>query len=292
MCDCSKPNAIFSKKDRILVLGDLHADWRKTQLLFRKFKLIDLNNKWIAQPKDTIIVQVGDQLDGKSRSANHDAYGEFKILDFLEEIHDQAVLYGGGIYSILGNHELMNIMGQYSYVSDKDMELSNGIEGREKLFRPGGKMACKLACNRNTILKIGNFIFAHAGIHSKHVDNNNFIEETNNAMFNFISGKSPLSKKYHDRILNKDGILWTRDLGNSKPNCQEISSTLNKLNVGHIIIGHTPQNQINSKCDNKVWRVDVGISQVFGDNQIQILEILDDGVALKKNKFKPFRILK
>ena len=59
-----------------------------------------------------------------------------------------------------------------------------------------------------------------------------------------------------------------------------------------MVIGHTVQDNINSKCDNKLWRVDVGLSGIFGDNGIEILEILNNGVSKKENNYKPFRILK
>ena len=46
------------------------------------------------------------------------------------------------------------------------------------------------------------------------------------------------------------------------------------LNVGHVFVGHTIQSEINSKCNNKVWRLDVGISDAFGGGgKIQVLEI-------------------
>ena len=42
----------------------------------------------------------------------------------------------------------------------------------------------------------------------------------------------------------------------------------------------------------KLWRVDVGLSGIFDNDGMEILEILDNGVALSKNNKKPFRILK
>ena len=42
----------------------------------------------------------------------------------------------------------------------------------------------------------------------------------------------------------------------------------------------------------RIWRVDVGLSRALGNNHIQALEILDNGVNLKKNNFKSIRILK
>ena len=52
------------------------------------------------------------------------------------------------------------------------------------------------------------------------------------------------------------------------------------------------EDKINSKCDNKIWRVDVGISSIFETYNLQVLEIQDDGVSLPKNKFEPIRVLK
>ena len=52
------------------------------------------------------------------------------------------------------------------------------------------------------------------------------------------------------------------------------------------------ENGINSKCDNKIWRVDTGMSDAFGSKKnIQVLEILDDGKAIEENKFQPFNVL-
>lgn len=54
-----------------------------------------------------------------------------------------------------------------------------------------------------------------------------------------------------------------------------------------MVVGHTPQieNGINSTCDDKVWRVDIGASQAFdvfdkiknSGRKPSVLEIVDDG---------------
>jgi hypothetical protein len=53
-------------------------------------------------------------------------------------------------------------------------------------------------------------------------------------------------------------------------------------NKGGIVVGHTPQNGINSQCGNKIWRVDTGMSEAFGrrnsiQERIEVLEILENG---------------
>ena len=80
-------------------------------------KLCDNNKHWIAG--NTKVVQVGDQIDGHGRYGNQDAHGEMEILDFLENLHNEAKILGGGVYSLLGNHEFMNVSNNLSYVSKK-----------------------------------------------------------------------------------------------------------------------------------------------------------------------------
>ena len=60
-------SGIIPEKKRILVIGDLHADFKKTKEIFIKLNIIDRYENWSAIPKDTIIVQLGDQLDGGGR---------------------------------------------------------------------------------------------------------------------------------------------------------------------------------------------------------------------------------
>lgn len=288
-------NGILGAKQRILVIGDLHADFNKTKELFIHFNLIDVNENWIASPKETTVVQLGDQLDGGGRG-DGESYGELELIKFMDRIHDNAIKKGGGVYSLIGNHEIMNLLGDFKYASKKDIKIQGGIELRKKIFSPGGDIFNKMSCTRNVVLQVGDFIFVHAGILPEHINPNEktqFITKINTLMRLYLQGKKdwddPEIQKY---FLDKKGVIWNRDYGSSSPSCNSINKVNKLLNVGHMIIGHTIQDNINSKCDNKLWRVDVGLSGIFGNNGMEILEILDNGIASSKNNNKPFRILK
>ena len=267
---------IFQKK-RIIVIGDLHADWPKTKEIFVRLKLIDNNNKWIAEPRDTIVVQMGDQVDGGGRNGNS-VHGELNVIHFFDFLHEQAKMYNGGVYSLIGNHELMNFLGDYRYTSPKDMYNKN------KLFTPGSLFANKISNNRNIILKIGDYLFIHAGILPKHLNrniclnSNQFICGINDLMRQLlnkqISHNDPRIKKY---FTDPDSLLWTRDLGGENVNCKDVEAVTTCLNLKSIIVGHSIQpNGINSKCNGKLWRVDVGLSNTFGANPMSVLEICPD----------------
>ena len=76
------------------------------------------------------------------------------------------------------------------------------------------------------------------------------------------------------------------------PDCKSLQKVLNHFKVGSMIVGHTVQeNGINSKCDNKIWKVDTGMSDAFGPmGKIQVLEILNNGKKTNEIK-KPFKVI-
>jgi hypothetical protein len=297
--------SVYSKKDRVLVIGDLHGDYKKTIELFTKLKLIDTNLHWIAQPKNTFVVQLGDQVDGGGRGVG-DTEGELKLVNFMEDINQKAMRVGGAVISLIGNHEIMNMIGDFRFASQKDIDEVGGIEIRRKLFKPGGDLFNRLSCTRNVVVKIGSWVFVHAGILPKHVlthgsaENNvdskiigdKWFESVNNLMRLFMQGKkTAYDPEIQNLFLDKNGMIWDRDYGSSQPTCGMWDVTKKLLGVDNIVIGHTVQDNINAKCDNKIWRVDVGISSLFGTNNTQILEILDNGEPLPRNKFKPIRVI-
>ena len=290
-----KVKSVYNKKDRILVIGDLHGDYQTTINLFIKLKLINYDKQWIAQPKNTFVIQMGDQVDGGGRGEG-DVKGELELIQFMEELNEKAMSYGGAVLSLIGNHEVMNLIGDFRYASQKDIDDVGGLEIRKKIFSPGGDLFNKLSCTRNVVVRVGSWVFVHAGILPRHIENNNtgdkWFESVNNLMRLFMQGKkTTFDPDIQQLFLDKNGVIWDRDYGSEQPECSNWDQTKRLLGVDKIVVGHTIQDQINSKCDNKIWRVDVGISALFGTNSMQVLEILDDGESLAKNKFKPIRVI-
>ena len=112
---------ILGKVKRIIVLGDIHGDYDYTIELLKIGKIINIDDgkiKWIG--KDTIVVQVGDQIDNcrpplsdklfcNSHVAKNDEASDIKILELFNELHLQAQKDGGKVISLLGNHEILNV---------------------------------------------------------------------------------------------------------------------------------------------------------------------------------------
>ena len=294
---CKVPPTIIPPCKRIIAIGDIHGDWKALIKCLSLAKLIDKQLNWSAQPLSTIVIQLGDQVDRGGRDcSNNDEASEVKIFDLLDKLHCQAKEFGGGVYSLIGNHELINTFGDMRFTTKMSQQyFGNSIYDRIDAFKPGGPISLRFACTRNVIMKIGSFIFVHGGILPQHLALS--LEKINQIMRQYLIGdlKNNNQKYFDEYFLNQNSLLWSRKLAGNQPNCQQLNITLNKLDVNGLVIGHTPQMKgISSSCQNKIWKVDTGMSAAFCQSKpkYQVLEILDDGQPLKSNIFKPFRVLK
>jgi hypothetical protein len=328
--DCKKFSetplpSILPAVKRIVAIGDLHGDWNMTIESLKIAGVIDNNNKWIGD--DTIIVQIGDQIDrcrgylykcDDKNATRNDENSDVKILKFFTELHKEAQIKGGAVYSLLGNHELMNVMGDMRYVSyrgltefdnENENDIVRGKRERRKAFKRGNELASFMACTRQTALIIGSNLFVHAGIVPKLAEKYN-VKELNQLIRKWLLDKLEDDSKFKKILKTQDySPFWVRTLGQLAPKqkmenndgiCDNFCKpVLDIYNVQNMIIGHTPQSfitdeGINSTCDNHVWRVDVGVSDAFSvydkdtnvknpNRNVQVLEILND---------KEFNVLK
>jgi hypothetical protein len=334
------PNILPAVK-RIVVVGDIHGDYNLMIESLKLAKVLNKQGKWTNNPKyrETVIVQVGDQIDscrfdGKNKCNNpntkkNDKADDIKILKYFTNLHEEASKLGGAVYSIIGNHELMNVEGNFAYVSYENLNDSyfsnynskgkNFIsleEARKDAFKPGNEVANFIACTRKLALLIGNNLFVHAGIVPE-IAKKYDIDKINDIITLYLMNRLNNPEQFFDVISDpKNSPLWNRIFGNKKydeKKCKELLHPLNKLlpinylrNTNNIdiagidiIVGHTPQifNGISSKCKNKIWQTDIGGGDAFDmftdreKTKRKQIQILEILTNISNNK-KKFNILK
>ena len=273
----------YTNISNIYVIGDIHGDLSVLLKSLRKINIIDTNLNWTGS--DSHIVQLGDILDGggrgdKMNTGNSQAMEEFTIFEFLNNLDSQARRLGGRVHYLIGNHELMNLLGDFRYVAPNHLN-STGTEIRKKLFKPGGYMASMLACHSYGVLKINNWIFCHAGLLPQHL-NNRSITDINNLVRGVFSGKISLkhiSSEEQELLLGNTSLFWNRFYSKNKDNCTVLNKTLDIVNKGSggMIVGHTPHYSITNICREKLYFADVGLSRAFTQHNytnIQVLHII------------------
>lgn len=292
-CSIIPPSEIKFKpgqQTRIIVIGDIHGDFNALLAALYKSNVIDFGGNWTGG--NTIVVQLGDQIDKGGRGVNsldytNDPLEELRIIEFMHNLHNIAQKVNGAVYNLIGNHELMNVLGDFRYATKEHIIGFGGNKLRKLLFQPGGPIAKKLACNTNGVMRIGNWLFVHAGLLPEHVENFT-IPEINNIVRDILLGNTNLKNitpKIENLVFGNSGILWNRAYStNTDQNCDILEKTLNILKIGKrggMVVGHTPKNKITPSCNNKIWMADIGMSTAFGGNgsqdNVEILEIINDG---------------
>jgi hypothetical protein len=327
---------IIPSSDRIIAIGDVHGDMKlvidclvisqvivpvKTNVNTIEVKLDNkiYKYKWIGGK--TIVVQIGDQNDScrpQNGTCNHikkDPPEDIPIFEFFTELHELAKKEGGGVYSLIGNHELMSVIGDFKYTSNSNIDEfkeytdpftkksynGNATENRKIAFSNGNQYANLLACTRQSVLIVGDFLFIHAGINRYFLDkfqNVNELEKLNDLVKKWLLNKlSEIDTDPHtlNQLLNDadNSPFWMRVLGQLPPKlsyddlqCQELlKPVIEAYKIKGMIIGHTPQidHGINATCGEKLFRVDVGASRAFQDRrEPEVLEILK--IKNKKDK--------
>lgn len=288
----------FPACDRLIVIGDLHGDLQRLTQCFYSANLINHQFQWIANPPNTWVIQLGDQVDSVSRGdvPEWESMPDISVIQFMEQIDSIARPHGGRVISLIGNHEIMNVMGDFTYVSKKSIEGCGGMNARVNKFKPGGAIA-QILSKRPVIVKIGELLFCHAGLLPHHIQIAGNLDIMNDWIHKYLTYEPfhpEEAKRMQAVLLGPEGILWNRYYSETQDNHERLhtlQSALSMVRCKAMFIGHTTVPEIIALYDLKLWFVDNGISRAFDLPKVQILEILNGGVPCEKNEFMPYRTI-
>ncbi len=273
---------------RVVAIGDVHGDLAATRAALRLAGAIDAEDRWVGG--DLVVVQTGDQLDRGDQ--------EREILDLLDRLAGEAVAAGGALLVLIGNHEITNASGLYRWASARGLEafaevtrddLPPGVleafppeeRGRAAAFLPGGPYA-RLLARRAVVVQVGDTVFVHGGLLPEHVRYG--LGRLNDEVRAWLRGDRPAAPKL---ILNLTAApTWSRRVSVPRPSkaaCARLGEALDALGARRLVVGHTIQEGgINAACGGRVWRIDVGMSEVYG-GPVQVLSIEGDRLEVLKD---------
>jgi len=289
------PSAHVTATGRVVAIGDIHGDIQKLLDCLKISGLIredDHGIRWIGG--DATVVQLGDVLD------RGDA--EISTILLLRELDKQARQDGGAVHMLNGNHESLNVAGDFRYVtrgafwesamaaglSEDDALRSKEaiLQARWALYRPGGVMAKELSRNPTVLIVNNEIVFAHGGLLPHHVKYG--VQRINDEVAKWMKGAdctdgSAPSPPF-TAMGDSNSVMWNRTFG--KERCspydriqmkRQLDATLQQLGAKAMVVGHTPQmTGLNAECNGRIWRVDVGMSSGVLNAEAQVLEFSKD----------------
>jgi hypothetical protein len=316
-----------------VALGDLHGDMPQTMRSLQLAGVVGLERgRAVWTGGNTTLVQLGDILDRgdeeigaralrvRAASPWHRADCALGILFLLQRLAEGAEEAGGAVYVLNGNHEILNVSGDFRYVTAGafaesarfgrrladlfgDTEAAGGmvdpdsedaawqaaLRTRVGLFAPGGPLAQQFARN-STVLVVNDTVFVHGGLLPAHVSYG--LERLNEGVSRWMLGEkgADLEDAMDLASGSLDSVVWNRQFAKERwstpaeqyTTCSVLKQALAMVpGVKRMVIGHTPQQRgCNCECDGQVWRIDVGLSRGVFGALPQVLEINGDDVRI------------
>lgn len=280
----------FEGVERIVAIGDIHGDYDVFLELLRAAKLIGAKGTSWTGGKACLVLP-GDLIDRGNASR--------KVMDLVMSLEGRAASAGGQVHALLGNHEAMNVFGDWRYVVKADYDAFRGSDSEEarleaieaalaaqpaadaeefrkkfesehplgwverrKAFSAEGKYG-KWLRQKNAIIKVNDLVFVHGGIGPKY------------AAATMSSINEGIRRELADPAAAEGGIaqdtegpLWYRGLVESPETDVAVAGAaaqfLDHQGARHMVVGHTPMPAIVPRFQGKVIAIDVGLSAFFG----------------------------
>jgi hypothetical protein len=102
-----QPSNLEAQAPRVVAVGDVHGAFEGFVGILQAAEIIDAQRRWSGGT--AVLIQTGDVFD---RGA-----GVRETLDLLMGLEDEAKRAGGRVEALLGNHEMMNLLGDDRDVS-------------------------------------------------------------------------------------------------------------------------------------------------------------------------------
>jgi hypothetical protein len=268
---------------RLVAIGDLHGDLDVTRRAFRLAGGTDARDAWIGG--SLVIVQMGD-LIGRGHE-------DRAVLEFVFDLQARAKAAGGAVHVIIGNHEVFAARPDHRWVDPRAFAAFRDVPGlnlahprladvpaderpRAAALMPGGPYARRLA-EFPAVLRVGSTIFAHGGVLPLWARHG--IDRINGEVSAWLAGRTsePASALGLDDGSADDGVMWSRHFAASPESaaCPPALQSLTMLGARRMVVAHTVRPAIESRCDGRIWSIDVGLSRYYGGT-LQVLEILND----------------
>jgi hypothetical protein len=233
---------------RVVAVGDLHGDLDAALATLRLVGLVDEEGAWIGG--EARLVQTGDTTD-----RGPDSRG---VLALLRRLQVEARAAGGAVVPLLGNHEVMNLQGDWRYVSDADLDGYGGADARRRAFAPDGDDGAWLR-GLDAVATIDGTVFVHGGVDARWAAVG--VDAINARVRAAIDAPG-------DPVLGPDGPLWNRAfvLDDEPAACTALGEALAAMGATRMVVGHTTQRAgvPLSRCDGRLWAIDTGISAHYG----------------------------
>ncbi|WP_440053747.1 metallophosphoesterase [Pseudoalteromonas sp. T1lg65] len=240
------PDSIEDKE--VYAFSDLHGNISYFKRVLTNLGVIDANGNWSFASNG--IVLTGDFIDKTS--------DDRALMWFIYELERQAAEQGGFVLSLLGNHEIFQLQGDYrhahpvsTYLTQKMLPLTQALDNKTVLGRWLREKA--------VIAELDGNLFVHAGLSPVLLDIDD-IQSLNHELHAYWQGKT-LSEVTYASIFGAQGVVNYRGMIKATSfypalTQQQFDELTELHGFKKVIFGHTEVEQVSFLFDGKAIAID------------------------------------
>jgi len=248
--DIEVADAIHDDGEPIIALSDIESGFAAFRGFLMSHGVADEKLNWTFGKGHLVLV--GDFVD-RGASTTQVLWGIYK----LEHSARQA---GGKVHFVIGNHEIKNLQGNYQAANEKYLYIA-GILGKQQfqLFDDNALLGRWLA-SKNVLEVINGVAFVHGGLHPELAQYRLSVDEINQII------RSGYRTLYYTPVkVTKESFLrssttgpaWYRGYFKDDLSQEQVEQGLKAVGADAVVVGHTLQDEVNARYNNKVFAIDV-----------------------------------
>jgi len=248
------PDAYCPTPDRWAAISDPHGQFDLTVSLLQHQEIIDQELNWIFG--DSHLIVNGDVFDWGDQVT--------ELLWLIHKLEQQADQAGGRVHFLLGNHELMVLLGQLSYISEKYVLSSHYLGvGYDTLFGSHSYLG-RWIRSRPTCLRLGQTLFVHAGISPRLNKDLPDLQTINSLVAEQLltASQADINRDANLQLIaQSEGPFWYRGYFEDLAAKDQflIEKICHVQEVERIVVGHTPHREMEICFRGRVIDIDAAL---------------------------------
>jgi len=240
------PAHTYALPAKLLAVSDIEGNFKGFAQLLQGAGVVNEQLAW--QFGRGHLVLVGDFFD---RGLN-----VTECLWLIYKLEHEAAQAGGAVHFILGNHERMNLMGNFRYVRRKYRVNADTLGRPYAQWYDRTTVLGRWLRTKNVAEKIGSFLFVHGGISPELAAPGVSLRQLNDLARASLDAPatSPLARLATQPPNSPD---WYRGLVQEAPTEAEVSRVLTTYAATCLVVGHTPVERIQTLYHGRVIALDL-----------------------------------
>lgn len=240
-------NDIYPIPSKMLMISDIEGNFNGFWMILKGAGVIDSNFNWIFGSGHLVIN--GDMFD---RGLN-----VTECLWLIYKLESEAESAGGKVHFILGNHDVMNLIGDYRYLRQKYFVNADSVKIPYENWYSVNTELGRWLRSKNCIELIGNTLFVHGGIGGSFPFSKFTINEINSEFRKRLDSGLSKQEVKEDVFIGRSSPVWNRGIAQNTVSHEQLDSILSHFDAEKIVLGHTIFEKIQYMYNLKVIAIDL-----------------------------------